>query len=209
MAKATAWPASSGMTGAVVLFARDDKSGTFDTFKNLVLGDHGLAPSTTRFADSDALAAAVAADPRAIGFVGMSHIGRASPVAISEGGAASIVPSRFSVATEDYPLTRRLYLYVSSPATHPLAAQLATFAQSQEGADPRRRFRLRRPGRYDEGQRDGCSILHSAVRHLDARGEAPLAKLPLSRRPARPSIAEGSATSVDWLRSSDRLATRK
>jgi PiT family inorganic phosphate transporter len=127
------WPASTGASGAVDLFARDDKSGTLDTFKSLVLGTRALGASAKRFADSDALAAAVAADPQGIGFVGMSHVGRASPVAISEGGSAAIVPSRFSVATEDYPLTRRLYLYAPAPATHPLAPQLVAFAESPQG----------------------------------------------------------------------------
>jgi phosphate transport system substrate-binding protein len=126
------WPAASG--GApITVVARDDKSGTFDTFKTMVLGARALSPAARRIADSDELAAAVAADPNAIGFVSMSHVGRASPVALSEGGAAAIVPSRFSVATEDYPLSRRLYLYAPPGGANPLAAQLAAFAQSPVG----------------------------------------------------------------------------
>jgi PiT family inorganic phosphate transporter len=129
----TSWAAANGAGGPVHVFARDDKSGTFDTFRVLVLGSRALTASAARLADSDALAAAVASDPQAIGFVGMSHVGRATPVAVSEGGSAAIVPTRFSVATEDYPLTRRLYLYAPSPPTHPLASQLVSFALSREG----------------------------------------------------------------------------
>jgi PiT family inorganic phosphate transporter len=128
-----AWPAGGAVAGPISVIARDDKSGTYDTFKNLVLGGHPLVASAKRLADSEALATAVAADPQAIGFVGMAYIGRTSPVAVSDGNAAAIVPSRFSVGTEDYPLTRRLYLYAPQPALHPLAGQFVAFAQSPEG----------------------------------------------------------------------------
>ena len=131
--EAAAWPPSSGATGAVDVFARDDRSGTFDMFRALVLGEHPMTAAARRYADSDALAAAVASDPQAIGFVGMSHVGRAKAVAISEGGAAAVLPTSFNVATEDYPLARRLYLYAPSPATHPLASRFVAFALSSDG----------------------------------------------------------------------------
>jgi phosphate transport system substrate-binding protein len=126
------WSAASG-GGPVHVYARDDRSGTFDTFRALVLGERPLSPSAKRFADSDELARQVAADPAAIGFAGMSRAGRTSMVAISEGGGAAIAPTRFSVATEDYPLARRLYVYAPSPALHPLAGELVAFALSPEG----------------------------------------------------------------------------
>jgi PiT family inorganic phosphate transporter len=127
------WPATSGTEGPIHVYARDDRSGTYDTFKNLVLGDRKLVGGAKRFSDSDELAAAVAADPLGIGFTGMSHVGKASAVAVSEGGAGALLPSRFSVGTEDYPITRRLYLYAPPNATHPLAAQIVSFALSSEG----------------------------------------------------------------------------
>jgi phosphate transport system substrate-binding protein len=129
----TSWPSGAGSDGPIAVLARDDRSGTFDTFKALVLGDRSLAASAKRFADSDALAAAVATDPQAIGFVGMSRVGSAKAVAVSEGGATAVRPTIFSVATEDYPLSRRLYLYAPTPATHPLSPQLVSFALSSAG----------------------------------------------------------------------------
>jgi PiT family inorganic phosphate transporter len=128
-----AWPAESGITGTIDVYARDDRSGTYETFKNLVLGDRKLVSAAKRFSNGDLLAAGVAGDPRGIGFVGMSQIGSASVVALSEGGASAIAPSRFSVSTEDYPLSRRLYLYSPAPARHPLADRFGAFAQSPEG----------------------------------------------------------------------------
>ncbi|MGD0676207.1 MAG: inorganic phosphate transporter [Polyangiaceae bacterium] len=127
------WSAASGVAGPITVYARDDRSGTYDTFRNLVLGSRKLVDGARRLADGDALARAVAADPQAIGFTGMSRAGRAAAVAIAESGAAAVLPSRFSVGTEDYPLTRRLYLYAPSTAAHPLAGRFVAFALSTEG----------------------------------------------------------------------------
>ncbi|MGA2447116.1 MAG: inorganic phosphate transporter [Polyangiaceae bacterium] len=127
------WPPESHGTGPVHLFARDDRSGTYATFKAAVLGERALAPSAARFADSGKLSDAVAADPQGIGFVGMPYIRQARAVAVSESQAAPVVPTPFTVATEDYPLSRRLYLYAPSPARHPLSQDFVSFTLSPKG----------------------------------------------------------------------------
>lgn len=116
--------------GAVTLHARDDRSGTYDSFKSLVLGDASLAPSAKRYESTEALAAAVAADPMAIGFVGLSGVRGVRALAISDGGGA-LSPKPEEVAVEDYPLSRRLFLYVPKDAPE-LARQFAVFASSSE-----------------------------------------------------------------------------
>lgn len=105
------WSQVGGAPGPVVLHARDDRSGTFDTFTSLVMGDAVLSPAAARYESTEQLAAAVAADPQAIGFVGLAGVGRAKPLALSERGTLPMAPSALSVATEDYVLSRRLYLY--------------------------------------------------------------------------------------------------
>lgn len=105
------WSQVGGAPGPVVLHARDDRSGTFDTFKSLVLGDAALSPAATRYESTEQLATAVAADPRAIGFVGLAGVGRAKAIALSERGTVPMAPTPLSVATEDYVLARRLFLY--------------------------------------------------------------------------------------------------
>jgi phosphate transport system substrate-binding protein len=52
------------------LYALDDKSGTWDTFKDRVMGTRALG-SARRFEDSAALAQSVSRDPDGIGFVGL------------------------------------------------------------------------------------------------------------------------------------------
>lgn len=126
------WSALGAPAGAVRLHARDEKSGTWDTFRALVLDKQALAAGTTRHEDSRALAAAVAADPMAIGFVGLPYAEAAKTLALADGQGTALRPSRFTVATEDYALARRLYFYVARDA-QPLARRLADFAVSDEG----------------------------------------------------------------------------
>ncbi len=118
----------------IQLYARDEKSGTYDTFKALVLGNRALASNAKRFEDSRALSDAVANDPNGIGFVGLPYIGSAKAVAVSERGTRALLPNKFTVATEDYLLSRRLYLYTSS-SPKPLARKFVDFALSKAGQD--------------------------------------------------------------------------
>ncbi|WP_286915185.1 MULTISPECIES: phosphate ABC transporter substrate-binding/OmpA family protein [unclassified Pseudomonas] len=120
--------------GAIHLYARDDRSGTFETFKALVLEPHQatLAARVQRFEASDELAARVLADRQAIGFSSLAAVHGAKVLAIAEGDAPAMLPERPLVASEDYPLSRRLYLYLPANAK-PQAKALADFAQSPAG----------------------------------------------------------------------------
>jgi len=120
--------------GAIHLYARDDRSGTFETFKALVLEpNHGeLAAWALRFESSDALAERVGADRQAIGFSSLAAVHGAKVLAVAEGDAPAMLPERPMVASEDYPLSRRLYFYLPANAK-PQAKALAEFAQSPAG----------------------------------------------------------------------------
>jgi phosphate transport system substrate-binding protein len=127
------WSALGGPPGPIHLLARDDASGTYDTFRHLVLGDAPLAASAGRMADSQALSDAVAADPAAVGFIGLVYVRNAKPLAIKEGSTRPLFPSAFTVATEDYALARRLYLYTPVRTTNPMVNEFVNFALSTEG----------------------------------------------------------------------------
>ncbi|AGN79551.1 substrate-binding domain-containing protein [Pseudomonas putida] len=120
--------------GAIHLYARDDRSGTFETFKALVLEPqhNELSAKALRYESSDELAAQVATDRQAIGFSSLAAVHGAKVLAVAEGDAPAMLPERALVASEDYPLSRRLYFYL--PANpKPQARALADFAQSPAG----------------------------------------------------------------------------
>jgi phosphate transport system substrate-binding protein len=105
------WSALGHPPGAIAVHARDDRSGTFDTFKALVLAGAALSPTAKRYESSDELVAAVMNDRDAIGFVGLDAVGAARTLAIADVGTRALPPKRMDIATEDYALARRLYLY--------------------------------------------------------------------------------------------------
>lgn len=133
--EAKTWEDIGGRGGPVHLYARDDRSGTYDTFKELVLAPSGkgLAPGARRFESSDRLAAEVARDPQAIGFVGLASVGPARALPLAVGAARPMPPSVALIATEDYPLSRRLYFYLKPDEANPWAHALVAFAQSPAG----------------------------------------------------------------------------
>lgn len=123
------WGQVGGRESPIRLYARDDKSGTYETFRMLVLGGSALHGGSRRFESTGELAAAVAADPAAIGFVGLGGVGTAKALAIRDAETEPLLPQVGAVAVEDYLLTRRLYLYLRNDASA-LARSFATFATS-------------------------------------------------------------------------------
>jgi phosphate transport system substrate-binding protein len=126
------WRELGGPDRAITRYARDDKSGTWDSFESMVLQDAALADDASRFESSSELSDRVAADPGAIGFIGLPYVRDARALAISAGGEP-VMPERFTSATEDYPLSRRLYMYVPEQAIDGLGGRLARFAVSTAG----------------------------------------------------------------------------
>ncbi|RMV85149.1 OmpA protein [Pseudomonas coronafaciens pv. garcae] len=129
------WSEVGGNPGAIHLYVRDEKSGTYETFKELVLAKYGkqLAANALRFESSEQLSDEVSKDVNGIGFTGLPSVRHTRAVAIADGESRPMLPTTSLIATEDYPLSRRLYLYVP-PATHQRWAQaLVHFAQSADG----------------------------------------------------------------------------
>ena len=131
----TRWSQLGGADKPIVVLARDDNSGTFDTFNSLVLKkfEKTLTDKARRFESSTELSVSVAQDETAIGFIGLDFISYNKALAISEGeGTSPIYPTRFTISTEDYALSRRLYLYTPTSASQ-TAKDFAQFAISEQG----------------------------------------------------------------------------
>ncbi|MCW9089387.1 MAG: phosphate ABC transporter substrate-binding/OmpA family protein, partial [Gammaproteobacteria bacterium] len=128
------WRQLGGVPGPIQIYARDDKSGTYDTFKSLVLGKRSpLVQSAQRFESNARLSDAVAADRNGIGFVGLPYIRQSKALAVMDGGQTAILPDGFTVATEDYALARRLFLYLPESTGNQVARDFIEFAISSDG----------------------------------------------------------------------------
>jgi phosphate transport system substrate-binding protein len=133
--KIISWSQVLSPRGQIKVYARDEKSGTFDSFTTLVLNNQQITNAAVRFEDSIALSEAVARDPDGIGFVGLPYIKDAKAVTVSEGDALPLLPNRLTVATEDYILSRRLYLYTTENARNQWVRLFVDFALSEFGQE--------------------------------------------------------------------------
>ncbi len=132
----SSWKDIGGSDKPIELYARDDKSGTFDTFKSLVLDKKSLGSGAKRYEDSSRLSSDVAGDPNGIGFIGLPYIKSSKALAIAAGeSGGAIYPNAFTVAREEYPLSRRLYMYVPPKTANPLAREFMEFVLSDDGQE--------------------------------------------------------------------------
>ncbi len=130
------WQQLGGENRPVTLHARDAKSGTWDTFKSLVLDrqKQGLTGSAARYESSNELSDQVSSDLGAIGFIGLPYVRQARAVPVAEAATtAAFLPTFFTVSTEDYPLSRRLFLYTPAQQLNPQAKDFIEFVHSDAG----------------------------------------------------------------------------
>lgn len=130
------WSALGGPDLPIKVFARDENSGTWDSFKSMVLDPAGasLVPNAVRLESSSQLSDEVAKQPGAIGFIGLPYVRRARLLAISATKTSKpILPTHFTVSTEDYPLARRLYFYLPQKNINVEAEEFVKFTATERG----------------------------------------------------------------------------
>ncbi len=118
--------------GEIQVYAPVAGSGTWEAFEALVLTPRNLqlVSSAQRVEEHADQSDRVAGDPLGIGVVGFAFQRNAKALNM-EASCGLITPaSNFSIKTEEYPLSRRLYLYSARKPKPPLAADLLSFALS-------------------------------------------------------------------------------
>ncbi len=131
------WKELGGPDQPVHIYARDEHSGTWDTFKSKVLKPSKLSlaeKNVKRYEDSGKLVLNVAGDPAGIGFIGLAYVDtsvKAVPVQAGE-GARALEATRLTVKSEDYPLSRLLYFYMPTDASA-FTRDFVKFTMSEAG----------------------------------------------------------------------------
>ncbi len=116
------WSQLGGQKRRINLYARNQVSGTHRHFRIKVLDPYGYDfDARTRFLGSSAeVREAVENDVDGIGFIGGSHVGLNNHALTIRSPCGLIHrPDEFSVLTQAYPLSRRLYLYTATEPAHP------------------------------------------------------------------------------------------
>ncbi len=117
----------------IKIFSPGTDSGTFDYFKEAVLGKDGKVRSDISVSEDDnVLVLGVSGDPDAVGFFGLAYFDenkdklRAVPVIDAKG--APVPPNAVTVNDGSYPLSRPLFIYVNAKAaTQPEVAAFVDF----------------------------------------------------------------------------------
>lgn len=129
----SSWPEIGTLRGPIHLYGRDNTAGTTRILRRLVSGAAPLAASMQLLPTNAAVANAVAQDYRAMGYTPPADIAPARSLAVYEQGSEPRFPSLAAIKTEDYLLTRRIYLYVPALSANPFAQRFAHYAISDAG----------------------------------------------------------------------------
>jgi phosphate transport system substrate-binding protein len=130
----TDWSQVGLPPGKINVYSPSRQSGTFSAFNVLVLQPRNLAlAASARLLLSNAeVSDAVAADANGIGLASFAFLRNAKALNVESSCGLITRPSVFTVKTEEYPLTRRLYLYTVNKPVHPHTTGLLAYALSKQ-----------------------------------------------------------------------------
>jgi phosphate transport system substrate-binding protein len=122
-----------GAQGPVHVLVRDKKSGTRSFFKEVALHGREFVANAREFGRHTDLVSQVLNDPSAIGFSSLPFVAKSKALALRDGSGPPVYPAAFAVRTEEYPLSRRLYLYMPAHSTHLLGRDFLEFCLGSAG----------------------------------------------------------------------------
>lgn len=129
----TNWSQVGGAPGGIVLYGRENSSGTYVYFKEQVMDDADFAPSYQSLPGTAAVINAVANDPNGVGYGGIGYVTGVKAISISPNeGEQPIAPSEENVWSNTYPLSRNLYFYTIGEPDG-LAGEFIAWTLSPEG----------------------------------------------------------------------------
>jgi phosphate transport system substrate-binding protein len=105
------WPAQE-----ITLYGPGTESGTFDYFTDEVVGEEGASRSDYQASEDDnVLVQGVSGDPNALGYFGFSYY-ETNQDTLKALAVDGVDPTTESIRSGDYPLSRPLFIYVSTQA---------------------------------------------------------------------------------------------
>ena len=111
--KITNWKQVGGPDARIILYSRENNSGTYAFFKEHVLRGEDFAPTTQHMPGTAALVNAIAKDRWGIGYGGAAYAKDVKEVAVAEApGKPYYLPTYENVVSGRYPISRFLYFYL-------------------------------------------------------------------------------------------------
>jgi phosphate transport system substrate-binding protein len=131
--KITDWSQVGGDAGKIDVYVRDKNSGTYDTFNALAMAGQPLAITATTVGGSDEMSDKVQSDPNGIGYDGFAFLNNNKALTIGTDCGIAYPADELYVRTEEYPLSRRLYLYQAQSPTNPDQQAFIDYSLGNDG----------------------------------------------------------------------------
>ena len=107
------WKEVGGNDADIILYGRENSSGTYAFLKEVVLNNDDYANAMQALPGTAAVVNAVKRDPNGIGFGGAGYAKGVKETAVRKGdGDQAYKPSGENVSSGNYPITRFLYFYL-------------------------------------------------------------------------------------------------
>ena len=111
----TNWKDVGGPDAKIILYGRENSSGTYVYFRDFVLGGSDYSPLTQTLPGTAAVVNAVAKDKFGIGYGGAAYAKGVNRVAVKKDASTpAYEPPLETVKAGQYPITRSLYMYTRS-----------------------------------------------------------------------------------------------
>lgn len=108
------WKELGGADERIILYSRENNSGTYTYFKEHVLKEKDFSTNAQAMPGTAALINAVARDPKGIGYGGIAYGSGVKVLPVkAEANAPAITPSMENVVSGKYPISRYLYFYTN------------------------------------------------------------------------------------------------
>jgi phosphate transport system substrate-binding protein len=118
LGETTNWKDVGGPNHAIVLYGRENNSGTYGYFKEHVLENKDFAAATQTLAGTSAVVNAVKGDQYGIGYGGIAYLEGIHALKVKKDDSApAVAPSLETAQNGTYPISRFLYFYTAGPAT--------------------------------------------------------------------------------------------
>jgi phosphate transport system substrate-binding protein len=114
--RVTNWKQVGGGDATIVLYGRENSSGTYDYFREHVLKKEDFSPRVQTLQGTAAVINAVGRDAGGIGYGGIAYAKDVKALAVAGDDGKPVAPAEATVADGTYPLARKLFLYHSANA---------------------------------------------------------------------------------------------
>jgi phosphate transport system substrate-binding protein len=128
------WKEVGGQDLPITIYSRENSSGTYEFFKENVLGGTDFASSAQAMPGTSVLLQSVANDTKAIGYGGAAYGQGAKHIMVSkETGGEAVEPTEANILSQKYPIWRYLYIYVNPALDKGAVQKYLNWIRSAEG----------------------------------------------------------------------------